>query len=296
MLDATAQKKLTGDERGEGRGEALDIRSDGALLRGQVFRPKGTPKAAMVIHGATGAPAGFYRAFAEWAAVERDLAVLTYDYRDFAASARKPVRASKATLTDWGRLDQAAALETLARMYPDTPLWVLGHSVGGLWLGWHAAMGRVARAITIGAGLTHVTDHPRRYRWKARLFWSPPMQALARLAGYMPGRMLGLGADLPRGVYEDWRRWCLTPGWHLADVGRSLPLPDPHRVTCRLKMIAVADDDLVPPAAVWRARALYPEAMKSQLVLRPEDFGLAAIGHIPPFHRRNAMLWPAILD
>ncbi len=61
-------------------------------------------------------------------------------------------------------------------------------------------------------------------------------------------------------------------------------------------MIAIADDDLVPPVAVWRARALYPEAMKAQMVLRPETFGLKSIGHIPVFHRRNAVLWPAMLD
>jgi predicted alpha/beta hydrolase len=277
-------------------GEELDIRSDGALLRGRIFRPKGVPRAALVLHGATGAPARFYRAFAEWAVAERDLAVLTYDYRDFGASLRRPMRGSRATLTDWGRHDQSAALATLARMYPDTPLWVLGHSVGGLWLGWHDAMKRVTRSITIGAGLTHVTDHPAHYRWKARAFWSPPVRLAARVAGYLPGRMVGLGADLPRGVYEDWRRWCLTPGWHLSDVGRTLPLPDPHRVTGHLRMIAVSDDDLVPPVAVWRARALYPEAMKEQRVLRPGDFGLDNIGHIPPFQRRNAVLWPAILD
>ncbi len=206
------------------------------------------------------------------------------------------MRDSTATLADWGRLDQGAALAALARMYPDTPLWVLGHSVGGLWMGWHQTMGRVSRAITIGAGLTHVSDHPWRYQWKARAFWSLPVRALARVAGYLPGRLVGLGADLPRGVYEDWRRWCLTRGWHLSDVGRTLPLPDPARVTARLRMIAVADDDLVPPEAVWRARALYPEAMKEQKVLRPGDFGLERIGHIPPFTRGNAVLWPAILD
>lgn len=287
MLDATLQTT---------NAEDLDIRSDGALLRGRIVRPKGTPRAALVIHGATGAPAGYYRGFAEWAARERDLAVLTYDYRDFGASRRRPLRQSKATLADWGRLDQAAALAALARMYPETELWVLGHSVGGLWMGWHEAMGRVTRAITIGAGLTHVSDHPWRYQWKARVFWSPPVRALAAVAGYLPGTAISLGADLPRGVYEDWRRWCTTRGWHLSDVGRTLPLPDVSRVTARLRMIAVADDDLVPPAAVWRARALYPEAVKEQKVLRPADFGLQSIGHIPPFTRRNAVLWPAILD
>ncbi|WP_149589726.1 alpha/beta hydrolase family protein [Tabrizicola flagellatus] len=289
MLDATGRVRADAAEE-------LDIRSEGAVLRGRLVLPQGRPRAALVLHGATGAPAGYYRAFADWAAAERDLAVLTYDYRDFGASQRRPMRASRATLADWGRFDQAAALAELARRFPDTPLWVLGHSVGGLWLGWHPAMVRVERAITLGAGLTHVSDHPPRYRWKARLFWSPPVRALARTAGYLPGRLVGLGADLPRGVYEDWRRWCLTPGWHLSDVGRTLPLPDPARVTARLRTIAVADDDLVPPEAVWRARALYPEAEKEQKVLRPADFGLARIGHIPPFARRNAALWPAILD
>jgi predicted alpha/beta hydrolase len=282
MLDATVPVGESGED--------LEIRSDGALLHGRIVRPKGTPRAALVLHGATGAPAGYYRGFAEWAARERDLAVLTYDYRDFGASLRRPLRGSTATLADWGRLDQAAALSALSRMYPDTPLWVLGHSVGGLWMGWHEAMVRVSRAITIGAGLTHVTDHPWHYQWKARVFWSPPV------SGYLPGKLVGLGADLPRGVYEDWRRWCITRGWHLSDVGRSLPLPEPTRVTARLRMIAVADDDLVPPEAVWRARALYPEAEKEQKVLRPGDFGLKSIGHIPPFTRRNAVLWPAILD
>ena len=289
MLDASGRPLGTD-------GEDLDIRSDGALLRGTLFRPPGTPRAAMVLHGATGAPAGFYRAFAAWAAEERDLAVLIYDYRDFGASLRRPMRGSKATLADWGRYDQAAALARLAGLFPDTPLWVLGHSVGGLWMGWHKGMERVSRAITIGAGLTHVSDHPWRYQWKARVFWSPPVRLAARMSGYLPGRMVGLGADLPRGVYEDWRRWCLTPGWHLSDVGRTLPLPDVQRVRGTIRMIAIADDDLVPAAAVWRARALYPEAMKEQLVLRPADFGLACIGHIPPFQRRNAVLWPAILD
>ncbi|WP_374434672.1 alpha/beta fold hydrolase [Tabrizicola sp.] len=288
MLDAALPMGVSGEE--------LDIRSDGAVLRGRLVRPRGTPRAALVLHGATGAPARFYRGFADWAARERDLAVLTYDYRDFGASLRRPMRGSKATLADWGRLDQAAALAALARTCPGTELWVLGHSVGGLWMGWHAGMERVTRAITIGAGLTHVTDHPWRYQWKARVFWSPPVRALAAAAGYLPGKLVGLGADLPRGVYEDWRRWCTTRGWHLSDVGRTLSLPEAGRFRGRLRMIAVADDDLVPPAAVWRARALFPEAMKEQKVLRPADFGLASIGHIPPFTRRNAVLWPAILD
>jgi predicted alpha/beta hydrolase len=249
-----------------------------------------------VLHGATGVPAGYYRAFADWLAEERDLAVLTYDYRDFGASARGPLRRSRATMIDWGLRDQAAALAAVADLVPGTPRWVIGHSLGGLWLAFHPGMAGVERVVTLGAGLGHVADHPPRFRLKARAFWHGPVPFLARQLGYMPGARLGFGADLPLGVYEDWRRWCLSPGLHLSDVGRRLPAPDARLVTARMRVVAVADDPWVPPAAVWRLMALHPEAEKRQLVLRPGDFGLARIGHLGAFHRSNSVVWPALVD
>lgn len=63
-----------------------------------------------------------------------------------------------------------------------------------------------------------------------------------------------------------------------------------------MRIVSVADDVMVPAPAVWRLMALYPEAVKRQLVLRPEAYGLAQIGHLGAFHRRNAVLWPALID
>jgi predicted alpha/beta hydrolase len=250
----------------------------------------------VVLHGATGVPAGYYRAFTDWLAAERDLAVLTYDYRDFGASARGPVSRSRATMIDWGLRDQAAALATLGDLVPGTPRWVIGHSLGGLWLAFHPGMKGVERVVTVGAGLGHVSDHPLGFRLKARAFWHGPVPVLSRWLGHAPGRWLGFGADLPLGVYQDWRRWCLTPGLHLSDVGRRLPAPDARLVTARMRLVAVADDAWVPPAAVWRLMALHPEAEKRQLVLRPAAFGLAKIGHLGTFHRSNSVVWPALVD
>jgi predicted alpha/beta hydrolase len=249
-----------------------------------------------VLHGATGVPAGYYRGFADWLAAERDLVVLTYDYRDFGASAGGSVAKAKATMIDWGLRDQAAALRALGRLVPGVPRWVIGHSLGGLWLGFHPEMAGVERVVTVGSGLIHVSDHPFGYRMKARSFWHGPVPFLARRLGYAPGQRLGFGPNLPLGVYEDWRRWCLTRGFHLSDVGQRLPAPDIRLVTADMRIVAVADDVMVPAPAVWRIMAMYPEAVKRQLVLRPADHGLAAIGHLGAFHRRNAALWPALVD
>ena len=275
---------------------SVEIRAQGARLAGQLVLPVGLPRAAVVIHPATGAPAGFYRAFAGWLAAERDCAVLTYDYRDFGGSATGPMRRARASMIDWGLRDQAAALATLGRLVPQVPRWVIGHSMGGVWMGFHPAMAGVERAITVGSGLTHVSDHPFGYRMKARAFWHGPVPWLAGALGYLPGSRLGLGADLPLEVYRDWRRWCLTKGFNLSDVGRILPLPDPALVTAKMRLIAIADDVMVPPPAVWRLMGVYPQAEKRQLVLRPAEFGLDRIGHLGPFHKRNAVVWPALVD
>jgi predicted alpha/beta hydrolase len=97
-------------------------------------------------------------------------------------------------------------------------------------------------------------------------------------------------------VYRDWRRWCLAPGFHLSDVGRRIPMPDPALVTADMRIVAMSDDLMVPPPAVWRSMGLYPQATKRQLVLRPADFGLKQIGHLGPFHKRNAVVWLALVD
>lgn len=274
--------------------EDVRIAAEGAVLAGRLFRPAGRPVAVAVLHGATGVPMGFYRAFAEWMSGTRGVAVLTYDYRDFGASARGPVRKAKATMADWGLKDQPAALAAAAALVPGVARWVIGHSLGGVMLAFHPGMAGVERTILVASGPVHVSDHPAGFGLLARVFWHG-MAPVARVAGYLPG-WLGLGVDLPLGVYRDWRRWCTTRGFHLGDVGRRLPLPDQAAVRGEMRVVAVADDNWVPAAAVWRGMALYPQAVKRQVVLRPGDFALPKIGHLGALSRRNAAVWPALID
>ncbi len=265
----------------------------GSGLTGQLFRPAGQPKAAVVLHGAVGVPMGFYRGFAAWLS-DQGYACLIYDYRDFGASVRKSASLSPARLSDWGISDQSSALACLRAAVPDTPVWVIGHSLGGMMLGFHPGMAGVARVITLCSGLVHLSDHPWPYRALAAFFWTG-IAALVAAVGYLPGRLVGFGSDLPAGVYWQWRRWCLRRGSFLAEVGNVLPMPDPGAVKCPMTVIAVSDDQMVPPSAVWRLMALHCAATLRQRVLRPKDFGLDGIGHLNAFARRNSVVWPQII-
>lgn len=275
--------------------EELQFRADRALLSARLFRPAtATPHAAIVLHGATGVPQGYYRDFAAWLAAQ-GYACLTYDYRDFGASAQGHMRTSNATMADWGVADQTAAQAQMAALFPQSPLWVIGHSLGGMMVPFQASVNRIDRLITVASGPVHLSDHPWPYRAVAALFWHGPPALATALLGYLPARAFRFGPDLPAGVYWQWRRWCTTRGFYTCDAGRSLPMPEFRAYDGPMKLVAVADDQMVPPAAVWRLMQSYPEARKRQLVLHPGDHGLPRIGHIGAFHRKNAVLWPEIM-
>ena len=266
--------------------------SGGSALVGRIFQPTAKPDAIVVLHGATGVPQGFYRAFADWLAGE-GCAVLTYDYRDFGRSAVHHVKRSKATILDWTLSDQAAAQAEAERRFPGVPLWVIGHSLGGLFLPWHDGASRIDRVITVASGLVHVSDHPWPYQAAARAFWYGPGALSTAVLGYTPGRALGMGSDLPKDVYWQWRQFCTTRYFDKSPTERGLPDPDWMALKAPMKIVAIADDVMVPPKAVWRLMRIYPAAMKRQLTLRPEAG--QTIGHLGAFRREHAHLWPQII-
>ncbi len=270
----------------------IKISSAGANLSGTLFTPDTPPRAAIVLHGATGVPARYYRHFAAWLDAQ-GFACLTYDYRDFGASATGHAKASIASMVDWGVHDQSAARTALAAHLPEAPLWVIGHSLGGFMLPFQPDAAHIARLITVASGAAHVGDHPWPYRAQALLFWYGPGPLATRLFGHLPGKAMGLGADLPAQVYWQWRRWCTSRSFYQNDP--ALPPPAPP-YTGPMKLIALSDDVMMPPKSVWKLRRYYPGAEISRTILKPEDYGLDRIGHIEVFHPKNAALWPDIIQ
>ena len=223
------------------------------------------------------------------------MACLTYDYRDFGASATASMKVSRATLTEWGLEDQQAALNAAEARLPGLPLWVIGHSFGGAMLPFHRPR-NIERAIILAAGLVHMSDHPWPYQALARQFWymSGPVSTLAM--GYLPGRRIGFGSDLPAGVFWQWRRWCTRKGFYLNDMGTHLPRMEPAAHIGQTRLIAIADDVMVPSPATERMLELMPGSTKQLIVLHPDEFGLKSIGHLGAFQSGNCVLWPAIVD
>ena len=268
--------------------------ADGAELGGTLFMPAVEPRAALVLNGATGVPQTYYSAFAHWAAAEHRIAVLTYDYRGTGRSLSGPMRLSRATMSDWGLRDNAAARKHLRQAVPDAPLWIMGHSLGTMLLPMQEDIGGIDRVIGVASGFVHHMDHPWPYRALALYFWFGLPPLLTRLFGYLPGRRFGLGADMPATAYREWRQWCTTEDVYEGSLRDSLPAPDWSRSGAPVRLISLTDDDVCPEPCTRRLAEFYSGHAVIE-TLDPRDYGLGKVGHIAAFAKRNEALWTSIL-
>lgn len=266
---------------------------DGAELVGQLYLPPHPAFAIVVLNGATGVPQRFYRHFARWLANERGLACLTYDYRDSGRSVSGAMRGSAATMSDWAITDAEAARRAARKLMPDTPMWIIGHSLGAMMIPAQDNIADIARIIGVASGMVHISDHPLSYRWLAWLFWYGLGPAATALFGYTPGRALGFGEDLPPGVYWQWRRWCTTLGFFQRELGQNLPEFRPDRLNASVRFFSLKDDVMTTPDCVQRLADLYKTAKHT--TLDPADHNLGKVGHLGLFSPENRPLWTAIL-
>jgi predicted alpha/beta hydrolase len=267
---------------------------DGRTLSGRLHHPMSAPSLAIVLHGGVGFPARFYQDFAAWLSASHGAAVFTYDYRDFGWSLHRPLANSDARLRDWAITDQSAALTFLIHRFPKLPPRIVGHSLGGQWLAFHDEVGRIDRVAAVASGPGYWRDHPWSMLPSVIAFWWLLGPLATRTIGYVPGRALGLGADIPAGVYWEWRTLCLHPDFHRSEWGRNYPKPRLDEARFRLTLIPIADDAVIAPHMVRKLPAFYPRASISETLLDPLALGLRAIRHGGAFISRNKTCWPLI--
>lgn len=288
MFDTEPRLVAVGSER-----SILFKTGDGAELVGRLYKPRETPKAAVVLNGATGVPQTYYRHFARWLAAERGIACLTYDYRDVGRSVSGPLHKSKADMADWGIADAEAARRCLRREATDVPIWVIGHSLGAMLVHKQGERDGVERVIGVASGEVHYRDHPWPYQALVWLFWFGLGPLATILVGYLPGRTIGFGAELPKGVYWQWRRWCTSRSFIDGDTSAKLPPSDWGAGSPPVRLVGFSDDIVIPFKCTQRLERRYG---KCELVeIDPLDYGLRSVGHLGAFAEGNRAVWDTIV-
>lgn len=269
--------------------------ADGQIVGTVTVPSEGPPTAAVVIHPATAVPERLYSGFADYLAAG-GFAVVTYDYRGTGASG-DPKTHRGLRMRDWMHTDVPAVATWAHRRFPQLPQVAVGHSIGG-----HAlALGNGATdlagfiAIASHAGVTKTIPGAfERLRVATILRVLGPFTA--RLFGYVPGRRLGLGEDMPGAAMLEWSRWSRTPGYFFDDPTMHAY---EHSASTSTDVLAIGFSD-DPWATPTQVDAIFDHLVNAQVERRtytPEQGGVPAIGHTGFFRRAlRDTLWEDVRD
>jgi len=266
------------------------VADDGFVLGATLFLPRARPRATVIIHPATAAPQSYYRRFAFFAA-SSGLRAITYDYRGIGRSRPRSgsLRGFAATMTDWAERDAAAIHRFVGERFTGEPVLLVGHSFGGQLLGLIDETHAVAGAVLVGAQLGYYGHWSGLARLRLAFIWRVLVPALGALFGYAPAGF-GVGEDLPRGVAEQWARWCLHPDYLIGEHPEARARF--ARFDRSLLLFSFTDDAFAPERAVQALLERLPHAGVEHRRIDPREHGDEPIGHFGFFRGRFAdSLW-----
>lgn len=248
----------------------------------------------LIVAGATGVPQRFYSRFAQFAA-DQGIEVWTLDYRGIGLSRPPQLEKLRMNYLDWARQDLTALLDHVTAC-GDGPLWMVGHSYGGHAFGLLPGNERVQRFATLATGAGWHGWMPPLEQWRVRLMWHVLGPMIVRAKGYLAWSLLGMGEDLPRDVFYQWRHWCQWPRYFFDDPAMPEVSAQFARVHTPILAINASDDKWAPPASRDAFMAGYRNAPVQSLTIEPRSLGMPAIGHMAYFRPQASGLWQQILD
>ncbi len=264
------------------------ITADGYNIRANLFRCKDNTKARLIVAGATGVPQFYYKAFAQFAA-SHGFETLTLDYRGIGLSKPSTLKGFKMAYLDWARQDLASAV---AYFHTDAlPLYMVGHSFGGHAFGVLHNHNKVAKFYTFGTGAGWHGWMPPSEQLKVHIMWKILGPLLVKWKGYLAWSKLGMGEDLPLGVFREWKHWCQFPRYFFDDP-EAVHIQSQFKTVTTPIMAANSTDDLwAMPASRDAFMSGYPSGIWQGVDIVPAELGLDGIGHMGYFRRNAQALW-----
>ena len=216
--------------------------------------------------------------------------MLTLDYRGVGQSSPESLKGFEMSYLDWGFRDLAAAVDF---MFDDgIPLFWVGHSFGGHGLGLLPNHHKLTAAYCFGTGAGWAGWMPKLERLKVRLLWSCILPLIVRQKGYMAWSLLGMGDDLPLGVYTDWKRWCAHPHYFFDDPSMSEVVKCYSRVRTPTVFANATDDLWAPP----QSRDAFIKGYSSAPLTTRDLSAADGIGHMGYFRPSALNTWNEMLE
>ncbi|MFK3742325.1 alpha/beta fold hydrolase [Pseudomonas psychrophila] len=255
----------------------------------------GTALAVVQINPATAVTERMYFPFAQFLA-ENGFTVITYNYRGVGRDGPHP-KDVKSGFTTWADNDVEAVTQWASEHYPGLAHMAVGHSFGGHAIGLCASSRTLSAAVTIcsQAGCLRFIK-PGMERLKVSILLKLIGPLAAKLLGYVPGRRLGLGEDLPANVMLEWSRWTSLRHYFFDDPSVNAAARF-ARPSIPILALGFNDDPWAPAQAIDLMMGHLTGCTVERRQLGPEDSDGSAVGHLGFFRKRHAnALWPIVAD
>lgn len=271
---------------------SIAVTSSGTI-EGNLWRASHA-RGVVLVHPGTAITQRFYEPFAHYL-LQLGFTVVTYDYRGTGRSRPASLRGFDVSMADWMDEDVGTVTRWAAGRFPELPLCAVGHSLGGHALALSGDTNTLRAAVLVAshAGVT-ATIRGTAERLRVWLVMRVLAPVLCRVLGYMPGRRLGLGEDLPRGVMLQWSRWTTLPRYFFDDPAMDAAARM-ARVRIPLLVLGFDDDPWANPRAIGMLVEPLANAPVERRQVAPHSAGLRAIGHMGFFRKHAAeRLWPQV--
>lgn len=270
---------------------------DEIILRGTLYKAK-KPKAIVLINPGTATKTSFYIPFAKYLSQE-GFHVLLWNYRGFCESNNGKLVGSTYKYSDIGRYDIPAAIEYVARTFPDLALYCIGHSAGGQQIGLAGNHNKLAGLVAVASSAGYFPYMPFSYRLKAYFFFFIFSPLASRIFGYVPAKRLRLMEDLSGPMAKEWGAWCAKKEFLFSPkfYGHTVPEGAFKDLGFPIHVISADDDEICTELNIesfWKNVHSEKEITFTRYCTK--DFPQGKIGHFGYFRKENNEIWADILQ
>ena len=271
---------------------------DQQVLQGFFF-PCENPKALILLASALGVPQQYYKHYATFLA-QAGFQCMTFDYRGTGISTYEG-KLSNIELSQWGTHDLEAAIQEAKSRAGngenETPVFLVGHSIGGQLLGLAKSANRLHGAVFVGSSAPFWKRWPFPRNLYIGFVCSVLLPALSFARDMYPARAVGLSSmDLPATCARDWGKWMRDKDYLLGERF-GLPQEGYENYNKPLLSLAFDDDDFAPKINVDYLLSFYKNANISNEFITHGSLKLGPIDHMGFFKQKfRTTLWQKSLD